>query len=222
MRPRRGGTDEFYGVKEFRVGDNPRWIYWRRSARTGTLVAKEMTQIAPPRLLLIVDTHITDRTLAEHASVERTIAMAASLVAHSVDSGLSVGLLTWAGNWVSILPSRGKRHCRDLLAVLARLPLNQTQDRMQLLARAHRAMRSGTTAIFLTPRPSQHSLAEYARGNWITVAADSEVAREWFRFDPEIDFEQCMPLDQRPRRRRSGAPPQPVAAVSSNRSCTSS
>ncbi len=29
MRPRSGGSDEFYGVKEFRRGDNPRWIYWR-------------------------------------------------------------------------------------------------------------------------------------------------------------------------------------------------
>src|SRR5690606_35819642 len=38
MRPRRGGTDEFYGVKEYRTGENPRLIYWRRSARTGVLV----------------------------------------------------------------------------------------------------------------------------------------------------------------------------------------
>ena len=33
MRPRRGGVDEFYGLKEFRTGENPRYIYWRRSAR---------------------------------------------------------------------------------------------------------------------------------------------------------------------------------------------
>src|SRR5258708_5952074 len=32
MRPRPGGADEVYGVKEYRTGDNPRWIYWRRSA----------------------------------------------------------------------------------------------------------------------------------------------------------------------------------------------
>src|SRR6185312_7005382 len=54
MRPRRGGQDEFYGVKEYRTGENPRLINWRRSARTGVLVAKEMTQVSPPRLLLLV------------------------------------------------------------------------------------------------------------------------------------------------------------------------
>ena len=28
-RARPGGADEFYGVKQYRQGDNPRWIYWR-------------------------------------------------------------------------------------------------------------------------------------------------------------------------------------------------
>src|SRR5207244_4101326 len=60
MRPQRGGDDEFYGVKEFREGENPRSIYWRRSARTGVLVSKEMTQVSPPKLLLLVDTFLRD------------------------------------------------------------------------------------------------------------------------------------------------------------------
>ena len=80
MKPRRGGTDEFYGVKEFRSGENPRWIHWRRSARTGSLVTKEMTRVAPPRLLILVDTFLAQRTSDEHAVVERTIALAGSLV----------------------------------------------------------------------------------------------------------------------------------------------
>ena len=62
MRPRRGGQDEFYGVKEYRTGENPRHIYWRRSARTGVLVAKEMTQVSPPKLLLLVDTNVDNAT----------------------------------------------------------------------------------------------------------------------------------------------------------------
>src|SRR4051812_12243566 len=56
MRPRRGGVDEFYGLKEFRTGENPRYIYWKRSAKPGTMVAKEITHLSPPRLLLLADT----------------------------------------------------------------------------------------------------------------------------------------------------------------------
>src|ERR1051325_9179823 len=86
-----GGQDEFYGVKEYRQGESPRMIYWRRSARTGTLVSKEMTHIAPPRIIIFVDTFIKDRTLANHAEVERAIAMAASLASRTIDQGLAVG-----------------------------------------------------------------------------------------------------------------------------------
>jgi uncharacterized protein (DUF58 family) len=109
MRPRRGGQDEFYGVKEHRTGENPRWIYWRRSARTGVLVSKEMTQVAPPRLLLVIDTYINplERTLAAHANVERAIAMAASVASQALEEGMSVGVFAWSGEWTSLAPARG-------------------------------------------------------------------------------------------------------------------
>src|SRR3954464_1464905 len=87
MRPRRGGQDEFYGVKEYRAGENPRLIYWRRSARTGVLVAKEMTQVAPPKLLLLVDTYVDPqrRSIDNHAKVERSIALAASIASQALE-----------------------------------------------------------------------------------------------------------------------------------------
>ena len=122
MRPRRGGVDEFYGVKEHRPGDNPRWIYWRRSARTGVLVSKEMTQVAPRALLLLVDTYMTSRTRTEHARIEKVIAMAASLASAALEQGLSVGLHIWMNGWNGLAPTRGKRQRRELMSMLARLP----------------------------------------------------------------------------------------------------
>ena len=98
MRPRAGGNDEFYGVREFRRGENPRLIYWKRSARTGVLVSREMTQVAPPRLLVTVDTFAADRSVEQHARIERVIAMAGSLASMALDQGMSVGLLAWAGH----------------------------------------------------------------------------------------------------------------------------
>src|SRR3954447_12096858 len=96
MRPRAGGNDEFYGVREFRHGENPRLIYWKRSARTGVLVSREMTQVAPPRLLVSVDTFAADRSVEQHTTIERVIAMAGSLASMALDQGMSVGLLAWA------------------------------------------------------------------------------------------------------------------------------
>src|SRR5208337_1903629 len=102
MKPRRNGSDEFYGVKEFRQGDNPRWICWKRSARTGELVSREMVQISPPKLLILLDSFIETPTPAEHATVEKAIAMAASLASRAMDSGMAVGLCAWTGKWSTI------------------------------------------------------------------------------------------------------------------------
>src|SRR4051794_34087337 len=125
MKPRRGGMDEFYGLKEYRSGENPRYISWRHSARTGELVSKEMTHVSPPRLMLLVDTYIDPARVAEggvfeylsapkrvepsdrgraleaaRAAVERTIAMAASLVNFAIEQGLPVGLVA-GGNGIT-------------------------------------------------------------------------------------------------------------------------
>lgn len=207
MRPRRGGTDEFYGVKEYRTGENPRWIYWRRSARTGVLVSKEMTQVSPPRLALLVDTFQKDRSSSSNIGVEKTIAMAASLVSHALESGLLVGLMVWNGQWTGIQPQRGKRHRRDLLAILARLPLNLDHDAQALLDASREVLKSGMTAVLFTPRDMYMGLSDHGRSGMIVISAASDQAADWFTFPPEIDFAHCMPLNQEPTVIRGRTPP---------------
>jgi len=196
MRPKRGGVDEFYGLKEHRRGENPRFIYWRRSARTGVLVAKEMTQVAPPRLLLLVDTFLQDRTRAEHAGVEKCIAMAASLAGAALDQGLSVGLHVWSNEWTGIPATRGKRQRRDVMAMLARLALNTEKDAQALMESAQAVLESGTTALLLTSRQIELGLSDQLRGGTVIVSANSTQADTWFKFEPSINFSYCMPTDQ--------------------------
>jgi uncharacterized protein (DUF58 family) len=198
MRPRRGGDDEFYGVKEYRRGENPRSIYWRRSARTGVLVSKEMTQVSPPKLLLLVDTYVKDRSVAEHVAVEKVIAMASSLASHALEAGLMVGLYTRAGEFLGIPPNRGKRHRVDLLAQLAQLPLNTTHDTQRLLDASREFLQSGATPILLTTRDIQVGLTDHSRTSLVVVSGASSQSQRWFSFDPEIDFSRCMPWNQQP------------------------
>jgi uncharacterized protein (DUF58 family) len=199
IRPRRGGMDEFYGVKEHRNGENPRFIHWRRSARTGTLVAKEMTQVSPPRILILVDTYLPDRSLENHVRVEKSIAMAASLASTALEQGLSIGLYAWSDGWVGVNPTRGKRHRRDVLAVLAQLQLNTSHDTQALVDHAFELIKSGTTPLLITPRDVQVGLTEHLRSGLVVVAAGTPQADRWFRFPPTTDFSRCMPADQQPK-----------------------
>jgi uncharacterized protein (DUF58 family) len=199
-RPQPGGADEFYGVKEYRAGDNPRWIYWRRSARSGKMVSKLMTQVSPPRVLLLVDTFVAERTPEGHAAIERCIAMAASLAVAAIDQGLSVGLCTWSDGWALVQPTRGKRHKDELLSLLSRLALNTTHDLPEVLESAQQVLQSGTTPVLFTPRKSEPGIEDNGRRGMLVIPADSHRARAWFRFDPGVDFQTCMPAEQQPGR----------------------
>jgi len=196
-RPQPGGADEFYGVKEYRPGDNPRWIYWRRSARAGTLVSREMTRVSPPRVLLLVDTLVPERTLEEHALVERSIAMAASLAAVALDQGLLVGLCVWSGKWVVVQPTRGKRHKSEVLSLLARLPLNTSHGLGEMALHMRPGLRNGTTPVLFTAHDESLGVQE-VHGGLVAVPADSPRAKAWFKFDPKADFIAAMPDDHRP------------------------
>jgi len=209
VRPRRGGEDEFYGVKEHRPGNNPRWIYWRRSARTpGVMVSKEMTQVAPPRLLLLVDTFLRQDDLAEQAAVEKTLAMAATLGAEALDQGLSVGLCAWGGgDWTAVGIQQGKRQRRDLLAAIACLPRNTTVESAALLDSASRMVKGDTTAVLFTPRQTAVSLADRLSGSLVVVPATAPWTGAWFTFDPAIDFSRCVPLDSATKTQEEGGTP---------------
>jgi uncharacterized protein (DUF58 family) len=191
VRPRGGGQDEFYGIHEFRTGQNPRWIYWRRSARTGVLVSREMTQVSPPRIVVLIDTQ-QGADPDEASAVERTIAMAASLADAALERGMSVGMAAphaGAGeDWLLVPPTRGKRHRLDLLTAMARLPRNADQPAERLIEVARDMTAGGATAILMTPRRLEMHLADRVRGAMLVVQTSSPADAAWFHFDPSIDF----------------------------------
>ena len=195
-RARAGGTDEFYGVRQYRHGDNPRWIHWRRSAQTGTLVMREMTRVAPPRLILVVDTFLENRSLEAHAAVERAIAMAGSVASAALDDGLAVGICAFADQPVTIEPGRGKQQCDDLLGLLARLPLNQSRRSDELMNVAHQMARPSATIVLTTPSDWRGEPLAEARGSQLVLSARRQESLAWFHFSQNIDFESCVPADQ--------------------------
>lgn len=101
-----GGQDEFYGVREYRAGDNPRWIHWRRSAGRPEPVVREMSRPRPLTLWVVMDTHLGDGTPAARAARERTIRFVATLLEDALWRGHPAGLiLAYADGPAVIRPS---------------------------------------------------------------------------------------------------------------------
>ena len=134
---------EFYGVEDFAQGDNPRFIYWRRGARAGTLgFPGDDARFAPANSS--AGGYVSPIPFIDaHAMVERSIAMAASLATVALDQGLSVGLCVWSGESGHDCATRGKRHRDDLLSVFSRLPLNTEHSVHELVDAARRCFMTG-------------------------------------------------------------------------------
>jgi hypothetical protein len=199
-------------VREFRSGESPRSIYWKRSARGGQLVAKQMTQVSPPRVLLLVDSFLADRSLEQHALIERVVAMAASIASTALEEGMAVGLYAWADGWTGIHPTRGKRQREDLLSILAQLPLNTAHRTDELLDRRGRSSSPArrrcssrrATCRSATPTAGGGRSGRVGRSAWPTRGSASG----------GVDFRTCMRSTQQPRTgpgRPGAAAPAPAA-----------
>lgn len=85
----RGGQDEFYGLRTYRPGDSVRAIHWKRSAKTGQLVVREMTSNAPPQMMVVLNLRgVSPRDDAAESAIE----LAASLISYGTAENFAVGL----------------------------------------------------------------------------------------------------------------------------------
>ncbi len=133
------GQDEFHGVREYRHGDNPRWIHWRRSARTGELVVREHVPMRDSQLIVVVDPWPVASPARQEGrgilkrvfggspepgcdpAVERIISAAATAVCEALDRGQRVGLICRAAVPIIVAPAGGRAHRQRLLNQLALL-----------------------------------------------------------------------------------------------------
>ncbi len=156
------GDDEFYGLREYRPGDNPRRIHWRRSARAGQLVVREMARLGAAQIWCILDTRIPagDADLAER--LEEAVSCAATVACDAIESSCKVGLIC-NGEPPLILPPGGGRDYR--LRVLRELALRAENHDDRLTDRLERIKwpsRWRGACLIFAPRAND-DLAEAAR-----------------------------------------------------------
>jgi uncharacterized protein (DUF58 family) len=71
---------DIHGLRDFRPGDNPRWIHWRSSARRNQILVREFEDSASSELVLVVEPWLPDEPAPPaQARLEAAISMAATL-----------------------------------------------------------------------------------------------------------------------------------------------
>lgn len=124
---RRGGEEEFFGLREYRHGDNPRWIHWRRSARLGTPVVREMSPPMPRRLMVAVSARAADdwKEGREDPLLEQALSLAASVITDAIGQAFEVGLVIAQKELVWFPATRGQHQRFDMMRALALLEPGQ-------------------------------------------------------------------------------------------------
>ncbi|HYU16046.1 MAG TPA: DUF58 domain-containing protein [Candidatus Acidoferrum sp.] len=116
---RLGRRGEFFGLREYRDGDDSRAIHWHSSARAGRLLLREMEEEAQRRVVIELDNAVPDQ--ADEAALEAledAVTTAASLVVAYLRRGYAVRLVA---RGLDVPASAGPGHEHRLLRALALL-----------------------------------------------------------------------------------------------------
>jgi uncharacterized protein (DUF58 family) len=122
-----GRGDEFFSLRPFRTGDDPRSVNWRRSARTGRVVVVEHEASRSREVVLDLVLARGDGTAHDDTANddnEDAIATAASLAEDLLAAGHAVGV---RAPGLSVPAGRGARQRAHVLHELALVDVTSTQ-----------------------------------------------------------------------------------------------
>lgn len=110
---------EFYSMREYVPGDDPKRINWKASARYNELIVNESEAERVTDVMIVLDTDVTLFGQTGRELFERGVLAAASLATFLLRQGNRVGLVLQGGERGSIPAGFGKRHERRILYLLA-------------------------------------------------------------------------------------------------------
>ncbi|HBG08383.1 MAG: hypothetical protein A2075_09515 [Geobacteraceae bacterium GWC2_58_44] len=145
---RAGGSDDFFGTREYRRGDSLRHIHWPSTARHDRLIVKEFEVRASTEATLLLDLHRDADPGEERESVlEYSVRIAASIAGYALGRGHTVQLAGFADEPHLVAPGRGRHHLALLLDALARVAGGGAVPYHEAMVRAADLLRDGSTAV---------------------------------------------------------------------------
>jgi uncharacterized protein (DUF58 family) len=150
------GSDEFFGLREYCQGDNPRWIHWKRSAALAAPVVKEMSRPRPDVLYVILDTQLTSDSPDERPLREKMIRLAATLVEQAFRREYRVGLATAYSTrtvWLNAGAGIGQRV--DILDAMACIDDNRLVSLSRVVTAIPARMLQFAQVVVIAPSPER-------------------------------------------------------------------
>lgn len=127
-RPSRAEVD-FRSLREYREGDNPKWIHWRSTARLQKMLVKEFEEPQAKRVLLLIDTNLQRLATQRFAAFELALSFAGTVARDLLRRGCEVQCMALQpkGKVARAIVSRERRNLDTLLEMLAGLRRDDTR-----------------------------------------------------------------------------------------------
>ena len=114
---RRGDSRDFYGIREYRPGDDSRLICWKISAKHGRLMLREFERHEHRGVMILLDGYMSEQEATREIELfEKAVSFCASLAWHYVHEGYDIGLKTPAEY---LPPGCGDQHLHRIMEILA-------------------------------------------------------------------------------------------------------
>ncbi|HOZ46711.1 MAG TPA: DUF58 domain-containing protein [Candidatus Hydrogenedentes bacterium] len=143
---RTGDGDEFFSLREYVRGDDPRRIAWRASARAGKFLVRELSQGASRFVVLVLDTQRPQAPEDFDERFEEAVELTASLAVTLLNQHYTVALATGTAR---VPEGKGQAQATRILDCLARVqPTDKAlPDAVERFAATHAA---DARIVFLT------------------------------------------------------------------------
>ena len=152
-REQSSGSAAFHQLREYVPGDDLRLIHWKSSAKTGTLVVKQMVDTTRPEILVIIDNR---RIAMSEIDFEDAVDIAASILEAAEQDGFPHQLLFADGD-------NGPHADGVQAGFLERLTAITLSD-SDSLAELSEALRArGRSLVYITGELPPHDMALVAR-----------------------------------------------------------
>lgn len=113
--------EDFRGLREYRQGDNPKWIHWKSTARVQRVLVKEFEEPQARRVILILDTNLQRMGVQRFPAFETAISFVGTVARDLARRGCEVECVALQprDKLMRITISRERRNLDTLLELLA-------------------------------------------------------------------------------------------------------
>ena len=145
-----GGSEEFFGTREYRQGDSLRYIHWPSTARHSQLIVKEFEIRASVEVTIVIDLHRKSESgKGKETTLEYAVKIAASTAKYSLDRSHTVQLVCFGKDERIIPAAKGFSQLASILEALAKVRADGNVSFPQAVNRASEMMRDGSTAVLV-------------------------------------------------------------------------